>query len=425
MSKYVVEIHQLSKFYGLSNELSKKIKTFSFGLFHKDGNATHKPALDEITFNVKKGESFGIIGRNGSGKSTLLQIIAGTLKQSSGSCVVNGRLSALLELGSGFNPDFTGKENIFLAGAILGISIVDMERKLPQIEAFAEIGSYIDEPVRTYSTGMLMRVAFAVSIAVEPDILIIDEALSVGDILFQQKCNLRLRELIKSGVTLIVVTHDTSFVLNICTRAMWLHEGKARYLGLASDCVREYLAAMAAISGNNTNNTSSALLAPPETLPDTESLDLRACETLGDGNIYVERVWVLNYNNDATVLFNSGDWICVCILIKARATAVAVSAGCELRDRHGQVVFATGLRVVRRLIDKIEKNHSKLIKIKFKADLAPTQYTLDVGCGAGDAAFNIWHRVKSAAVIEINTLPQDEVIHGFVRLPTQIEVFST
>ena len=172
-------------------------------------------ALREVSFEVARGEAFGIIGRNGAGKSTLLQILAGTLQPSTGHCVVRGRVTALLELGSGFNPEFTGRENIYLAGSILGLSRAEMEAKYAEITAFADIGDFIDQPVRTYSTGMMMRVAFAVAIAVDPDVLIIDEALSVGDIVFQQKCAARLRELIDRGVTLLVVTHDLAFVLNL------------------------------------------------------------------------------------------------------------------------------------------------------------------------------------------------------------------
>ena len=207
-------------------------------------------ALRDVSFSVARGEAFGVIGRNGAGKSTLLQILAGTLRPTAGECEVRGRVTALLELGSGFNPEFTGRENIYLAGAILGLAKEEMAAKFDAIVQFADIGAFIEQPVKTYSTGMMMRVAFAVAISVEPDVLIIDEALSVGDILFQQKCSRRLHELIAKGVTLLVVTHDLSFVLSMCQRAIWLDQGRARFLGEAGACVREYVAAMAAISGN-------------------------------------------------------------------------------------------------------------------------------------------------------------------------------
>ena len=162
-------------------------------------------ALTDINFEVKRGEAVGIIGRNGAGKSTLLQIIAGTLQASSGSISIKGRVAALLELGAGFNPEFTGRENIFLTGAIIGISKEEMQKRFAEIASFADIGDFIEQPIKTYSSGMLVRLAFAVQTAIEPDILIIDEALSVGDIFFQQKCAKRMRDLQSKGTTLLFV----------------------------------------------------------------------------------------------------------------------------------------------------------------------------------------------------------------------------
>jgi ABC-type polysaccharide/polyol phosphate transport system ATPase subunit len=376
-----------------------------------------------VSFTVSKGEAFGVIGRNGAGKSTLLQILAGTLAPSSGTARVTGRITALLELGSGFNPDFTGRENVYLAGSILGISRVQMDLKFPEIEAFAEIGTFIDQPVRTYSTGMLMRVAFSVAVAVEPDILIVDEALSVGDILFQQKCNRRMRELMQAGVTMLVVTHDTSFVLNLCQRALWLHQGKPRYLGEAGACVREYLAAMAAEAGNTvTISTASADLART-TLPPAHPLDLSRSTRMGDGGIRVAQVWSLGETGDASTVFKLGEWCRIVVLVEARQDVAYASAGCELRDRHGQVVFVTGLRVVGRLIAAIPAGEQRAVTMKFKLELAPGQYTLDVGCGAGEGDANTWQRVPAAAVIEVCSSAGDETVHGLVRLPHEVTAF--
>lgn len=387
------------------------------------GKAGALAALDDVSFSVLKGEAFGVIGRNGAGKSTLLQMLAGTLTPTGGACKVTGRVTALLELGSGFNPDFTGRENVYLAGSILGIAREQMDQKFAEIEQFAEIGEFIDQPVRTYSTGMLMRVAFSVAVAVEPDVLIIDEALSVGDILFQQKCNRRMRELMDGGVTLLVVTHDTSFVLNICQRALWLHKGKPRFLGEAGACVREYLAAMAAEAGNSvTISTVSGDLARTS-LPALPPLDLSKTSRLGDGGIRVAEVWTINEINGASTVFKLGEWCRVVLLIEATKDVQFASGGCELRDRHGQVMFVTGLRVVGRLIDRIEKGERRAVAMKFKVELAPGQYTLDVGCGAGAGDENTWERVPAAAIIEVCASPNDEVVHGLVRLPHEVAAF--
>ena len=379
-------------------------------------------ALDDVSFEVRRGEAFGVIGRNGAGKSTLLQILAGTLQPTAGEFSIRGRVTALLELGSGFNPEFTGRENILLSGAILGIPRAEMERKFDSIAAFADIGDFLDQPVKTYSTGMLMRVAFAVAISVEPDILIIDEALSVGDIVFQQKCSRRLRELAQAGVTLLVVTHDLSFVLSMCQRAMWLDRGRVRFLGEAGACVREYVTAMSALAGNAPQVSAATAELQAMRLPDAVPLALEGRERLGDGGVRVEKAWLLHADGTAAGGFRVGEWAVVMLFVRAGRDVRGVSAGCELRNRHGQVIFATGLRVVRRLIASLPENGAALVSIRFQLELQPGQYTLDVGCGAGGDSDNTWDRVLNAAVIEVAATPEQEVVHGLVRLPHEISV---
>lgn len=197
-------------------------------------------ALKDVNFELKRGEAVGIIGRNGAGKSTLLQIIAGTLQPTAGQCRVTGRVAALLELGAGFNPDFTGRENVFLSGAVLGLTKAEVTARFDEIAAFAEIGEFIDQPVKTYSSGMMMRLAFAVNTCVDPEVLIVDEALGVGDAPFQAKCFRRLRQLVDKGVSLLFVSHDIGTVRSICSRALWLKNGRAEMWGEAKRVAREY-----------------------------------------------------------------------------------------------------------------------------------------------------------------------------------------
>ncbi len=197
-------------------------------------------ALLAINIEVRRGESVGIIGRNGSGKSTLLQIIAGTLQPSTGEVSVTGRVAAQLELGAGFNPEFTGRENVYLYGSVLGLNRAAMDERFDDVATFADIGEFMEEPVKTYSSGMMMRLAFAVSTCVDPEILIIDEALSVGDAPFQAKCFRRLRELIEGGVSLLFVSHDLATVKSVCSRAMWLKDGEIAAWGSAKKVAREY-----------------------------------------------------------------------------------------------------------------------------------------------------------------------------------------
>lgn len=198
-------------------------------------------ALKDISFEIKRGEAVAIIGRNGGGKSTLLEILTGTLMPTTGRVRVNGRVSALLELGSGFNPEYSGRENVILNGLLLGLRRDDILGRFAEIEAFAEVGAAIDRPVKTYSSGMVMRLAFAVQVLCDPDILIIDEALSVGDFFFQQKCLRHIRAICDKGVTLLFVSHDMGTVRDLCERGIFLHKGGIRFDGENLHAIRHYL----------------------------------------------------------------------------------------------------------------------------------------------------------------------------------------
>lgn len=198
-------------------------------------------SLKNINFEIKRGEAVGIIGRNGSGKSTLLEIITGTLQPTEGSIQVNGRIAALLELGSGFNPEYTGRENVFLNGLLLGLTRAEVEKRFDDIASFADIGDVLDRPVKTYSSGMLVRLAFAVQVGLNPEILIVDEALSVGDYFFQQKCFGRLRRMREDGLTLLFVSHDMGTVRDLCGTALYLNKGRSVFWGDSKTAIGRYL----------------------------------------------------------------------------------------------------------------------------------------------------------------------------------------
>ncbi len=198
-------------------------------------------ALRDISFEIIKGETMGIIGRNGAGKSTLLQLICGTLMPTEGEVQVNGRVAALLELGAGFNPEFTGRDNVYMNGAIMGLSKTEVDERFDNIAAFADIKDFIDQPVKTYSSGMYVRLAFASAIHVDPDILIVDEALAVGDMFFQAKCMARMRRMMESGVTVLFVSHDTTSVKSLCHKGIFLENGELKKIGKASEVVATYV----------------------------------------------------------------------------------------------------------------------------------------------------------------------------------------
>jgi lipopolysaccharide transport system ATP-binding protein len=237
-------------------------------------------ALREVGFEVAAGEAVGIIGRNGAGKSTLLQIIAGTLAPTTGEVRTEGRITALLELGSGFNPEFSGRENVFHNAQILGLSRAETENRFDDIASFADIGDFIDQPVKTYSSGMVMRLAFAVQTAVDPKILIVDEALSVGDMFFQAKCMARINKLVDSGVSLLFVSHDITSIRHLCRRAVLMANGRMEYFGDVAEATsryeRQYLSdrneqAAACLSQPDNAQTPRAATASALPFPDTEA----------------------------------------------------------------------------------------------------------------------------------------------------------
>ena len=238
MDDVAIKIEKVSKRYRLYDRPIDRLReSLNLGnkKYYKDFDALH-----EVSFNVMKGEMLGIIGKNGAGKSTLLKIITGVLSPTSGSITINGKISALLELGAGFNPEYTGIENIYLNGTMIGFTREEMDKKIDKIVSFADIGNFINQPVKTYSSGMFARLAFAVSINVEPDILIVDEALSVGDVFFQSKCYKKLEQLKESGITILFVTHDMGSIIKYCNRSILLNVGQKIAEGIPKDMVDIY-----------------------------------------------------------------------------------------------------------------------------------------------------------------------------------------
>src|SRR5712692_5739805 len=237
-----IQFEQVSKSYPIYESPGDRLKellSFNRLLFHQNFWALH-----DVSFEVARGETFCIVGENGSGKSTLLQLVAGILQPSSGGIQVNGRVSALLELGAGFNPEFSGRDNVYLNGSILGLTKRQIDARYKDIEEFAEIGDFINRPVKTYSSGMVVRLAFAVAINVDPEILLVDEALAVGDLYFRQRCMRKVHELRAHGITILFVSHAMADVKALGDRAMWLEKGRVIEMGETDRVVSKYMAAM-------------------------------------------------------------------------------------------------------------------------------------------------------------------------------------
>ncbi|MBI2325263.1 MAG: ABC transporter ATP-binding protein [Chloroflexi bacterium] len=237
MSGPAIRAEHVSKTYILRREARRTLKEV---VLRQYAPAELVEALNEVSFDVQRGEAFGVVGSNGSGKSTLLKLIAGTAKPTSGTLDVSGRVSALLELGAGFHPDFTGRENAYLNGSLLGLSRKRMDAAMPAVEAFADIDRFFDAPVKTYSSGMYARLGFAVAVHLDPDLLLVDEVLAVGDEYFQHKCFAKIADFRREGRTIVLVSHDLGAVARLCERAMWLDAGRVASLGTVRDVVNAY-----------------------------------------------------------------------------------------------------------------------------------------------------------------------------------------
>ncbi len=296
----------------------------------------------------------------------------------------------------------------------------ETDAKFDEIAGFADIGDFIDQPTKTYSSGMLVRLAFAVSVCVEPEVLIVDEALSVGDVFFQQKCFDRIRALRKAGTTLLFVSHDTAAVANLCERAVWLDGGRVAEAGAAEAVVRLYLAkAGPGLTGRNASGARHANVASVVPLPAHRPVDLTECHRFGNQEVRVATLWL---GEDASAYVMVGDWVELTVLIAASRDVTDVSAGFEIRDRLGQVVCGNGLRAVGQLIPSLADGEQRLVQMRFQCLLAPGKYTLDVGCGDSNDIDNASDRVVGPIVLTVAVPPTSEIVHGIVKLPATFEV---
>ncbi len=300
-------------------------------------------ALKDLSFEIKKGETVGIIGRNGSGKSTLLQMICGTLNPSSGSIQTNGRIAALLELGSGFNPEFTGFENIYLNAKVLGLTDAETDSKLNSIIEFADIGDFINQPVKTYSSGMMVRLAFSVAIHVEPDILVVDEALSVGDAYFQAKCANKIKSIISGGATVLFVSHDTSSVKSLCNKALLLNSGRTQYYGDVNTAVEKYYSALVADQSTKSEATSlmhrSFDVLHPSASNNSNFLSIANFQRIQNGAAEFINVLMLDDQGLPTEAVTFGQKVTLRQIIQINSSISRLGFAYHIRDKNGQDII--------------------------------------------------------------------------------------
>lgn len=404
-SEMVIDVNGLGKAYQMYSQPHDRLKQFLVPRFRKalglGGKNYYRDfwALKDISFTIERGTTMGIIGRNGSGKSTLLQIVCGTLNPTKGASTVHGRVAALLELGSGFNPEFTGRQNVYMNASILGLKQSEIDARFERIAGFADIGDFIDQPVKTYSSGMMVRLAFAVIAHVDADILIIDEALAVGDAVFTQKCMRWLRNFQKTG-TVLFVSHDTSSILSLCDKAMWLHEGRCMQIGKAKEVAESYLRhtqeAVAAegivfeeIHGESQKPEAAAGV---DTATKVQIFDnLKDSSGWKTDHAELLSVSLASFAEGKKSVFSGGEEIQVEILAKAHKSLNSPILGWFLKDRLGQSLFGEHTLTYQDPIPVAPGDVLKAV-FRFTLPLLPNgDYSITASIADGDLSDHVQH----------------------------------
>ena len=419
-----VTVEKLSKNYRIYSKPSARLKELIYR-----GRSFHQDfwALTDVSFQVGRGSSFGIIGENGSGKSTLLQIIAGTLTPTRGRVALSGRVAALLELGAGFNAEFTGRENAHLNAAIMGLSREEIDRKMPEIERFAEIGSFIDQSVKTYSSGMYVRLAFAIAINLDPEVLLVDESLAVGDVYFQQRCVRKLRQMREEGKTILLVSHDIAAVRNLCDSAIWLEQGRVKDRGAPDKVTSRYLAAL-----TQRRDPYAGEMAPEATELQSDA----AGEAAGDLSVHtlpnVDERWgngharvlgirlIDQAGREPQTLFH-GDLVTVRVSVRFDRRVESPLIGILMRNRLGEDISGSNTSVENLRLPPAE--HGQIYTVDFHLRLPvlqPGHYYLTPAVANGTHRDSVMcDFVENALNL---TLKQRETVYGYLKMGCRIEL---
>ena len=410
-----ISVNEVTKIYKLYDRPIDRLKE-SLSLTHR---SYHRDffALDKISFQVKKGETVGIIGTNGSGKSTILKIITGVLNPTTGSAEVNGNISALLELGAGFNSEYTGIENIYMNGTMMGFSREQMDAKMQDILGFADIGDFVNQPVKTYSSGMFVRLAFALAINVEPDILIVDEALSVGDVFFQAKCYRRMEEMMKNGTTILMVSHDMGSIIKYCDKVVVLNQGHFVAEGPAGDMVDLYKKILA----NQMDDLEAALHQREEALAGAASDDA-APETLeaapllmrdrmtknpevqeyGDGRAEFLDFGTLDQRGNVTNLLLKGEEFTIREVVRFHASLEQPIFTYTLRDKKGTDLSGTNTMFEGSEIQPVRAGDCYQVEFRQRMTLQGGEYLLSMSCtGYENGEHVVYHRLYNVASLTV------------------------
>lgn len=404
MSRPVLQVSNVGKAYRqYHSEISRVLSWFGLPA---------KPAIEHwvlrgVSFEVMPGETVGIVGQNGAGKSTLLKLITGTQQPSEGTITSNGRIAAILELGIGFNPEFTGRQNAYHSARLMGFSQNALDRVMPQIETFAEIGDYFDHPVSTYSSGMQMRVAFSVVTAFRPEVLIVDEALSVGDTYFQHKSFSRIREFQQQGTTLLIVSHDRGAIQSLCNRAILLEKGLILKDG-DPEVVVDYYNALIAEKENSTVQVKQLENGKTQTVS-------------GTGEATIAKLALLSEKGERIEVVSVGQPVILSITVKAKAPIPELVVGYLIKDRLGQPIFGTNTYHLKQVLTNVVPEEVVRFNFRFFASIGPGTYSIAISLHSADTHVAKNYEWRDLALIfEVVNVDQNKFV-GVGWMPPKVE----
>lgn len=387
MSDYAIQVNDVSKVYKLYNKPSERLLD-AFGLCKSDKVKDHR-ALNHVSFNVKKGEALGIIGTNGSGKSTILKIITGVLNPTEGDVQIDGRISALLELGAGFNQEYTGIQNVYLNGMMCGFTREEIDARLQDILDFADIGDFVYQPVKSYSSGMFVRLAFAVAINIDPEILIVDEALSVGDVFFQAKCYKKFEEFKEQGKTLLFVSHDLSSIAKYCDKVVLLNKGVMLGEGAPKQMIDMYKRVLVGLDEKE-NNTS-----------ETEGTNPYV-QQYGDGKATITEVFIEDENGLKNNSILKGSYFTVHMKVRFEEDVEQPIFALSIKDVKGTEITGTNSMIEKSFLEPVKAGEEKHITFRQQMNLQGGNYLLSFGVtGFENDTFCVYYRLYDAVDITV------------------------
>lgn len=407
--KTAIRVQNLKKVYKLYDKPQDRFKE-AFGLTRKKAKEHH--ALKGVNMEIFQGETVGIIGTNGSGKSTILKIITGVLSPTEGEVTVNGRISALLELGAGFNMEYNGIENVYLNGTMMGFSQKEIDEKLPEILKFADIGDYVYQPVKTYSSGMFVRLAFAVAINIEPEILIVDEALSVGDVFFQAKCYHKFEEFKKMGKTIVFVSHDLSSISKYCDRVYLLNQGSLLGEGSPKEMIDAFKRVL--VGQYEINEGDEEINSLPENVLNPDLLEY------GTKQAEITEFYITDEKGIKTTAVIKGSEFTIHMKVVFHERLVAPIFAFSFKNIKGTEITGTNSMVEKAFLEPVEKGITKEITFTQKMSLQGGEYLLSLGCtGYAGSEFEVYHRLYDVLNV---TVVSDKDTVGFYDMDSRVRV---